>query len=357
MLDLDSLYDAIEDDGALARLAENLAAACGTRSAVVHQFTPTGQLHFAQMNYWPSATFDRYYQDFLGHDPWREAAEAMGVIGRAVSLDDVLPPERFVDTVMYNELFRPLGDDTGRCIGVVPPRGSEMLIVSVHRPARDAAFDAADRVKLDELYGHVLRILRLRRLLDHERQEAVRLTSMVDGSGRAMLIVDGHLRVLRASAAALRCLEARDGLWVHHGGFVISRSATADAVRRTVKAMIDRRPVARLAFLCLRPSGKPSYRLIVLPAGNAGKDGALIVIEDPASAYPEVGNLQAIGDAYGLTPAELAIVEGLLQGKNLNEIAEMRAVGRETIKTQLKSLFDKTGTNRQAELVRLLSHG
>jgi DNA-binding CsgD family transcriptional regulator len=180
---------------------------------------------------------------------------------------------------------------------------------------------------------------------------------MVDASGRAMLLVDGHLRILRASPSALRHLDHHDGLRVHHGILAISDLATADAVRETVRATIDRRPIARSAFLCHRPSGRASYRLNVLPAGTAGKDGALIVIEDPASAYSEVQNLRAIRDAYGLTPAEQAIAEGLLRGKNLEEIANERAVGRETVRTQLKSLFDKTGTNRQAELVRLLSRG
>ncbi len=59
---------------------------------------------------------------------------------------------------------------------------------------------------------------------------------------------------------------------------------------------------------------------------------------------------------YDLTPAETRLAECLALGQSLAEIGERFHVSRETLKTQLRSLFGKTRTSRQGELVaRLLS--
>lgn len=58
---------------------------------------------------------------------------------------------------------------------------------------------------------------------------------------------------------------------------------------------------------------------------------------------------------FVLTPAEAQIALGIAEGKTLAAIAEMRNVAVSTARGQLKSVFAKTGTHRQAELVALLA--
>ena len=48
-------------------------------------------------------------------------------------------------------------------------------------------------------------------------------------------------------------------------------------------------------------------------------------------------------------------LEGLLSGLSLAEIAASRAIAIDTARHRLKTIFAKTGTNRQVELVRLMS--
>ncbi len=57
---------------------------------------------------------------------------------------------------------------------------------------------------------------------------------------------------------------------------------------------------------------------------------------------------------FMLTPAEIQIALGIAEGKTLAAIAKMRGVAVSTVRGQLKSVFVKTGTHRQAELVGLL---
>jgi len=58
---------------------------------------------------------------------------------------------------------------------------------------------------------------------------------------------------------------------------------------------------------------------------------------------------------FMLTPAEVQIALGIAEGKTLAAIAKMRGVAVSTARGQLKSVFVKTGTHRQAELVALLA--
>ncbi|MGH7484484.1 MAG: helix-turn-helix transcriptional regulator, partial [bacterium] len=55
-----------------------------------------------------------------------------------------------------------------------------------------------------------------------------------------------------------------------------------------------------------------------------------------------------------LTSAETALVESLAKGVTLARYARERSISVHTVRTQIKSVFQKTGTHRQAELVSLV---
>jgi DNA-binding CsgD family transcriptional regulator len=79
---------------------------------------------------------------------------------------------------------------------------------------------------------------------------------------------------------------------------------------------------------------------------------AIIFITDPdrkSSTSPE-----ALQQLYRLTPAESRLAQLLASGNTLKEASEQLGVAMSTVRSQLKSLFAKTNTNRQSELMRLL---
>ena len=77
---------------------------------------------------------------------------------------------------------------------------------------------------------------------------------------------------------------------------------------------------------------------------------ALIFVGAPEPSMPV--RERDLGRLYGLTPAESKLVAALLEGISLGDYAQARGVGLATAKTQLRHAFDKTGQNRQADLVR-----
>ncbi|MEZ5871925.1 MAG: alpha/beta fold hydrolase [Nitratireductor sp.] len=91
--------------------------------------------------------------------------------------------------------------------------------------------------------------------------------------------------------------------------------------------------------------------LLMRPARSA--NGArLLMLVAPTIRWSERLN-QLLADGFGVTSGEAMIVRDVTNGLSVEEIAEERGRSVHTVRTQLKSVFRKTGVQNQAELVRL----
>lgn len=88
---------------------------------------------------------------------------------------------------------------------------------------------------------------------------------------------------------------------------------------------------------------------------DASLQGAavLMFIIDPANkaGIPDTWLM----DAYGLTAAEAKVALAISSGLSIPETAHQLRVSPNTIKTQLRNVFAKSGINRQTELARLIA--
>ena len=85
------------------------------------------------------------------------------------------------------------------------------------------------------------------------------------------------------------------------------------------------------------------------PATGEALAQFILVPETPPHAGATVSVCSAL---YGLTPAEAALLPLLLQGMTPREMADTRQVKMPTVRSQLASLYAKTGTRGQAELAQ-----
>lgn len=102
--------------------------------------------------------------------------------------------------------------------------------------------------------------------------------------------------------------------------------------------------------------GKMPLMLYVMPLRaalpKAQRGAALVLAFDPER--PSRLSVQLLSQLFDFTPAEARLAIALCQGQVLAELAEQWAVSPNTLKTQLKSVFAKTGVQRQHQLVTLL---
>ncbi|MBV8834932.1 MAG: helix-turn-helix transcriptional regulator [Alphaproteobacteria bacterium] len=78
---------------------------------------------------------------------------------------------------------------------------------------------------------------------------------------------------------------------------------------------------------------------------------AIFVIDPEAAADPTPQQLQ---HQFGLTPAEAELAHEIAKGEGLIACAKALQISRATASTHLQRIFEKTGTKRQAQLVRVI---
>ncbi len=168
-----------------------------------------------------------------------------------------------------------------------------------------------------------------------------RVVSDLNASARALLQHAGHVRI---AASLLRF----DPPGLHASFEEALRVATRKPARSSVLRFsatgreICEVAVSPLAGHPLRPS------LYSMPS-------ALVVIAPPRREEEKL--LGLVGRRYGLTDAEARVMAELTAGATVSEIARGHGVQACTVRTQVRSIFEKTGVNRQSELVRLALTG
>jgi DNA-binding CsgD family transcriptional regulator len=92
--------------------------------------------------------------------------------------------------------------------------------------------------------------------------------------------------------------------------------------------------------------------LAARPPDSARTEGALVAVFviDPARAVDP--SAEQLRQQFGLTPAEAGITCEVVKGNGLMECAGKIGISQATARTHLHRVFEKTGTKRQAELVR-----
>jgi DNA-binding CsgD family transcriptional regulator len=79
---------------------------------------------------------------------------------------------------------------------------------------------------------------------------------------------------------------------------------------------------------------------------------ALVFISDPAERNASRATL--LSTLYGLTPAECRLADLLLEELDLRAVSEHMRIRVGTARFMLKTIFQKTETRRQTQLVRML---
>ncbi len=349
MLDLDEIYAAIDDDGALDRLAEAVGRACNTRSAQLQWRDGESGAAITRASYWPADAWQRYLDEFVDRDPW---LPTLAMVGSGIIMGDALVPPAVVEaSALGNELFRPLGDDTARMLGWLSHHSRPPLLMAVHRAGADRSFDGADAERLDTVRVHVERVFATRARLREARRSA---TELLDATGKAVLAVDRDLRVLDCSKAARAHFDKGCAIRCHRGQLCFVVSSLDAKVRAAVRCVLHRAGSAPTSFNVPQAGAPQPLLLCVLPADCTTSDRALLFLEDPA-ALPGDAARTALAELYGLSAAEVSVALVLAQGEEVSAIADSRGVTRETVRTQAKHIYAKTGTGRQAALARLVA--
>jgi DNA-binding CsgD family transcriptional regulator len=179
------------------------------------------------------------------------------------------------------------------------------------------------------------------------------LLAALDWLPAAVLLVERHGRIVLSNQRAQRYLERRAGIRESDGRLrceVSQSNARLDVALGELSGKNARSPIAVTAR---RSDGGRPLELLLSPVPGGGP--VLVFAFDPDEG---AGCSQALArQLYGLSERESEVAHAVVTGRTLDEIASSLGVDKETVRSHLKRVFEKTHTSRQAELVRLLSIG
>lgn len=307
-----------------------------------------------------SKGFADYAAYYWRHDIWTPKPGAIQ-IGAATSSRQHVADQVLLNSEFYHDWMKPLG--LFYAIGGIPlVEGNRMFILGVHRPkVNGTPHTAADIRSLQQFFPHVTRALQIHHRLEAKSVERDALADIADRLPRGIVTFNAQGRLLWMNRAAEALCAQQDGLTVQRRLVIAAVPAEAEQLHRLVRTAALIASGHGLApgdtMLISRPSGRRPYIVLVSPlqAGHRIDDrrpAVVLFVSDP-DQMPEVP-LDRLMRTYGLTSAEARLAQLLASGQTVNAIASASGRTRNTVRTQLKQVFQKTGTSRQAQLVRMV---
>ena len=301
----------------------------------------------------------QYKDRWAAEDPWAHSPHLAQTRPAVVLGDQLLAHSEMKRTAFYNDFAR--HHDVVRClVGVIENGPRALSGLSINGSEKRGPFGSEELALFNALMPHLHRALQLHRRLTTAEAKAARMSSVLDRCAHGIFMVDAQGAVTYMNTAASRLARSRDGVLVD--GRELRTATNADMSRlRTLVANAANTSAglghgAGGALRLERPSGKRALSALVSPVPGVPDTHdterapvAMIVVSDPDRVMlPDEDTLAAMLE---VTPGEARLSLLLAQGLSLEQAAGRLGVRVGTIRTRLKSVFEKTGTHRQSELV------
>lgn len=253
------------------------------------------------------------------------AADASAVVRRTFKLNT--EQAVLADDASGNDTLKPLTDARGQCFGIALRMSESTTRASV------AALSQASNA----------------------------LRFVFDQLPMAMVLVDSQLKLLYINQLADHILKCHSTVNIQRGQLRGSadedHERLAGVVQRAAARGQLQAPDEVTSEICTILSTDGDRRVILI-ATPVPADGAvtvaLLVFESPG--YRPV-SAQVLHQIYGLTRAEVVLVQALASGLSLEEAAHSIGIAVNTARTHLKHIFIKTGAKRQSELIHQVETG
>ncbi|MBZ5589906.1 MAG: helix-turn-helix transcriptional regulator [Acidobacteriia bacterium] len=222
-------------------------------------------------------------------------------------------------------------------------------------------FDDAGLETLQAVVPHLSRTMAVHLRVERAERRAAEAADAFDRVALGAVLVDAQAKPILANRAAKRIAAQQDGFVIADDGLRGATPADTRILQAAIAEVARRGSGTGLGLRLPRVSSSRPYEVMAVPIGRGLRwparrhRAAVVFISD--SGIPHVSPTQLVHDLYALTAAETRLAILLLGGQSLPEAAVTLRIARNTAHTQLASIFRKTETSSQAELVRVLLRG
>ncbi|SMO84277.1 helix-turn-helix transcriptional regulator [Paracoccus laeviglucosivorans] len=291
------------------------------------------------------ADYPTYYHQI---SPWAPHCNARPA-GKATIVENYVPSDVLERSEFYNDWLLRVETRSAIGIGVDSDDGSS-LIFSLMTPNAQEAQMLLLANQMERIAPHLQRANEFYRRTSFAARSTELGGTFFDSLSMGMVIVGAGRKIRTCSDTASRMFGPDVGL------DPLGRLTLGDQVaRRLLETMLQRNyagprhqrvKVGSTLVTLIRMEGERERSFFEGP-------GVCLTMEALGSS--RFLDTEQFARSYQLTPGEIRVLEGLICGNTVNQIAELAGRSRETIRSQLKSLCSKTGARGQADVLRMVA--
>jgi DNA-binding CsgD family transcriptional regulator len=353
------IYDAALDPSRWASVAEKSAqfVAGFAVSVIVIDRRDQGanfDRHFGLDPYYEQL----YEENYRKCDP-RPALNSLFKVGEVFSTT-AFDQAEYRNTRFYQEYMQPQGvSDNVMCVFERSPTSHAVFGLFRHED-NGPAETTFRRMRL--LMPHMRRGLLIAKSMALSKAESATFTDTLDGLRTGVFFLDARQRIVHANKSGHAMLAKGRFLRMASGRLAANEPNAKKTLDRGIEMAAKGDPALGGSGLTvpLQTSDGDPYVAYLLPLTSGERRRAGTMYESVAAlfihrAVPEVSSSSEImAIRYKLTPMELNVLFAIVEVGGVPEVAEELGIAQSTVKTHLLRVFAKTGTRRQADLVKLI---
>jgi DNA-binding CsgD family transcriptional regulator len=306
-----------------------------------------------------------YIRTYNQTDPHKDHV-ASSPVGSVLHTETEFPRHAMATHPFYRDFWDPYGV---RSLVATKVAESErhMMIVSVVRSFQHASFSPAEVAQAGRYFTHLSAAFQIAKRLHKTHIVANVGLQLMEASDRPMFLLGLGAAIIGMNAAARRILESRE-YFVEQSGRLFGATARGAKI---LQAAVDSQWSSGMQGAGRSPNERVALRMFGADDGQT----ALCVLWDvvPAASMSAFGPHRTlllsvtvpqrespldpvfVAALLNLTAAEARVATLLVSRQTAAEIAATLHVTLATVRTHLRSLFDKTDTKRQVDLVHLIT--
>ena len=301
----------------------------------------------------PVELFRQIYPAAVGH--------FLGEIEQPVATADLLPYDELVKTDFYQKWARPQGliDFVST---VLDKSATSVAMFGIFRHERNGFVDDEARHRMRLIAPHIRRAVLIGHMFNLKVAEAATFADTLDGLDAGLYLVDADARLIHANAAGRAILDAHDILHEIRDHLAACDPKVNQTLRDVFAAAGQGDSALGARGIAVPLTGKDGQRHVAhaLPLTSGARRRAGVAYRAVAALFVRKAELamprsEVISKAFKLTPTELRVLLAIVEVGGVPEVATALGVADTTIRTHVGRLFEKTGTARQADLVKLVA--
>lgn len=256
-------------------------------------------------------------------------------------------------TTFNNEWMNPQGFSHAAG-GMLIADGSNTLHFTLLRSQTKGFYTQQELKILKTFSKHICKAVQLSKVFQRTNYRMQSAEHLLTNMGHGILILDNEQNVLEANKIAINNIAKNHILTIQQGKLVINdigfKKQLCAALQQTVlNSMLKKELPIRLNL--------PAYKdllLVLMPVmpelqSQFDRPATLLIIKESTTENPL--NINYLQKTYNLSPCEARLIRYLIEGYELKCAAFEMGVSYETARWYLKSIFEKTGTHRQIDLI------